>query len=176
MSIVQYISTLILPVIIFVFALIILISKKEPMSAFYSGAKQGLKSSLELMPGLCLLVIGINMLSASGAVYHISKILDPVFNFLKIPVELLPLIITRPLSYGASIAAYEDLITKCGVDSFEVLCASIIMASSDTMLYVVGVYFSSTKVKSTRHLIPCAILVCIFSIFFSSVLSRLFFE
>ena len=66
------------------------------MSAFYSGAKQGLKSSLELMPGLCLLVIGINMLSASGAVYHISKILDPVFNFLKIPVELLPLIITRP--------------------------------------------------------------------------------
>ena len=176
MSIVQYISTLILPVIIFVFALIILISKKEPMSAFYSGAKQGLKSSLELMPGLCLLVIGINMLSASGAVYHISKILDPVFNFLKIPVELLPLIITRPLSYGASIAAYEDLITKCGIDSFEVLCASIIMASSDTMLYVVGVYFSSTKVKSTRHLIPCAILVCIFSIFFSSVLSRLFFE
>ena len=176
MSIVQYISTLILPVIIFVFALIILISKKEPMSAFYLGAKQGLKSSLELMPGLCLLVIGINMLSASGAVYHISKILDPVFNFLKIPVELLPLIITRPLSYGASIAAYEDLITKCGVDSFEVLCASIIMASSDTMLYVVGVYFSSTKVKSTRHLIPCAILVCIFSIFFSSVLSRLFFE
>ena len=176
MSIVQYISTLILPIIIFVFALIILISKKEPMSAFYSGAKQGLKSSLELMPGLCLLVIGINMLSASGAVYHISKILDPVFNFLKIPVELLPLIITRPLSYGASIAAYEDLITKCGVDSFEVLCASIIMASSDTMLYVVGVYFSSTKVKSTRHLIPCAILVCIFSIFFSSLLSRLFFE
>ena len=176
MSIVQYISTLILPIIIFVFALIILISKKEPMSAFYSGAKQGLKSSIELMPGLCLLVIGINMLTASGVTYYISKILDPVFVFLKIPVELLPLIITRPLSYGASIAAYEDLITKYGVDSFEVICASIIMASSDTVLYVIGVYFSPTGVKKTRHLIPCAILVCIFSIFFSSALSRLFFE
>ena len=176
MSIVQYISTLILPIIILAFASIILTSKKEPMSAFYSGAKQGLKSSIELMPGLCLLVIGINMLTASGVTYYISKILDPVFVFLKIPVELLPLIITRPLSYGASIAAYEDLITKYGVDSFEVICASIIMASSDTVLYVIGVYFSPTGVKKTRHLIPCAIFVCIFSIFFSSALSRLFFE
>ena len=48
------------------------------------------------------------MLTASGATTIISKILDPVFDFLKIPVELVPLIITRPLSYGASIAKGSD--------------------------------------------------------------------
>ena len=74
MSIVQYISALILPAIILVFAIIILVSKKEPMSSFYSGAKQGLKSSIDLMPGLCLLVIGINMLTASGATDALSGI------------------------------------------------------------------------------------------------------
>lgn len=176
MASIQYISTLVLPFVILVFALIILTSKKEPLSAFYIGAKQGLQSSIELIPSLCLLIIGINMLTASGATEIISKILNPVFDFLKIPVELVPLIITRPLSYGASIAAYEDLISRCGIDSFEVICASIIMASSDTILYVTGVYFSQTKAKKTRYLIPCAVLLCIFSIFFSSIISRFFFE
>ena len=176
MASIQYISSLILPLVILCFALIVLISKNEPMSAFYIGAKQGIKSSFEILPSLCLIIIGINMLTASGATSIFSKILDPVFDFLKIPVELVPLIITRPLSYGASLAAYEDLITRCGVDSFEVLCASVIMASSDTMLYVIGVYLSPTRIKKTRHLIPCAVLVCIFSIFFSSIISRYFFE
>ena len=176
MASIQCISTLVLPFVILAFALIILTSKKEPISAFYAGAKQGLRSSFELLPSLCLLIIGINMLTASGAIEIISNILNPVFDFLKIPVELVPLIITKPLSFGASIAAYEDLISRCGIDSFEVICASIIMASSDTIFYVTGVYFSQTKAKKTRYLIPCAAILFIFSIFFSSIISRLFFE
>ena len=176
MSKLQYISTLILPLIILVFALILFFSKKQPIDAFLIGAREGIKSSFNLIPNLCLLTVGINMLSASGAIDVFSKILEPVFNFLKIPSEILPLLITRPLSFGASVAAYEDLVARCGVDSIQALCGSIIMASTDTTLYVISVYYSATGIRKTRYTLPCALLVSVFSIFLSCIIGRLFFE
>ena len=155
----QYFSSLILPIIILIFGLILLLSKKDIQKAFYSGAKEGIRSSFDLMPNLCLLIVGTSMLSNSGAIDIISKILDPVFEFLKIPSEILPLIITRPLSSGASIAAYEDIVSRFGVDSFAALCGAVTMASSDTVIYVISMYFSSTSVQKTKYTVPCAVFI-----------------
>ena len=172
----QYISSLILPIIILVFSIMLLVSKRNLIDGFFIGAKEGIKSTVNLIPNLCLLTVAISMLSSSGALDIISKILYPVFDFLKIPKDILPLIITRPLSFGASVAAYENLIERCGIDSIETICASIIMASSDTTLYVISVYFSATSIKKTRYTIPIALTVSILSIFLSCVLGRLLFE
>ncbi len=172
----QYISSLILPIIILVFSIMLLVSKRNLIDDFFIGAKEGIKSTVNLTPNLCLLTVAISMLSSSGALDIISKILYPVFDFLKIPKDILPLIITRPLSFGASVAAYENLIERCGIDSIETICASIIMASSDTTLYVISVYFSATSIKKTRYTIPIALTVSILSIFLSCVLGRLLFE
>ena len=176
MSIIKHFSSFVLPTIIVIFSLILHLSKKVGAKAFFNGALDGAKSSLEILPNLCLLIVGVNMFTASGAVEIMKHLLDPLFNHLKIPTEILPLIITRPLSSGASIATYEDIISRCGADSFEALCASVIMASSDTAAYVIGVYFSVTKVKKTRYAIPCAIVVTLFCIFVSCALCRVFFE
>jgi spore maturation protein B len=96
-------------------------------------------------------------------------------ELLHIPSDILPLIITRPLSGGASIATYEDIISRCGVDSYEAICASIIMASSDTVFYVIGIYFSSVGIKKTRWALPCALFVSGICIFISCAISRFFF-
>ena len=173
---IQYISSLILPIIILVFSIMLLVSKRNLIDDFFIGAKEGIKSTVNLIPNLCLLTVAISMLSSSGALDIISKILYPVFDFLKIPKDILPLIITRPLSFGASVAAYENLIERCGIDSIETICASIIMASSDTTLYVISVYFSATSIKKTRYTIPIALTVSILSIFLSCLLGRLLFE
>ncbi|MBQ9703957.1 MAG: spore maturation protein [Clostridia bacterium] len=154
----------------------LLVSKRNLIDDFFIGAKEGIKSTVNLIPNLCLLTVAISMLSSSGALDIISKILYPVFDFLKIPKDILPLIITRPLSFGASVAAYENLIERCGIDSIETICASIIMASSDTTLYVISVYFSATSIKKTRYTIPIALTVSILSIFLSCLLGRLLFE
>lgn len=175
MNILNYISSLILPLVISVFALILLSRKKDYTSVFIDGAREGIKSSFSILPTLCLLIVGVSMFTASGATEVLSKLLYPIFDFLKIPVDLLPLIVTRPLSSGASIAVYEELVQRCGIDSFEVLCGSIIMASTDTVFYVVGVYFSTTRLK-TRYTIPCALLTTVFCIFISCTICRLFFE
>ncbi len=170
------ISSFILPLVIAAFALILLNRKRDYLSVFISGAKEGIKTSFDIMPTLCLLIIGVGMLTGSGAIDIFEKILAPVFDFLKIPVELLSLIITRPLSSGASLAAFEGIVERCGVDSFEAICASVIMASSDTAFYVISVYFSTTGIKKTRHAIPCALLASLLSIFLACSLCRIFFE
>ena len=94
-----------------------------------------------------------------------------------IPADILPLILTRPVSGSASTAAYAKLLEECGPDSAAAVCASIIMGSSDTMIYVISVYFSKAAgVRSTRHAFPVATIVMIFCILLSCVLFRLMFD
>ncbi len=175
MSEIKYLSSFAIPLIIAIFS-IILLKIKDGHNAFTRGATEGIRSSFAVLPNLCLLIIGVSMFTASGATDILSKILAPVFDFLKIPIGLLPPVITRPLSSAASLATYESVISSFGVDSFEAICGAVMMASTDTALYVVGVYFSTVKVKKTGHALPCAILLSLFSVFLACAVCRLFFE
>ena len=170
-----YISSFILPSVLLIFAICIL-RIKNGNDIFAKGAFDGIRSSFALLPNLCLLIIGVNMFIASGATDILTKILAPVFDFLGIPVGLLSLIITRPLSSAASIATYEGIISTYGIDSFEALCGAVIMGSTDTAVYVIGVYFSKVKIRKTSYALPCAIFISLFSVIFACALCRLFFE
>ena len=171
-----FISSLALPLIISLFATILLSRKRDYLSVFIHGAKDGIKASFDILPNLCLLIIGVSMLTGSGAMGILELLLGPLFDFFKIPVELLTLIITRPLSSGASVAAFEGIIERCGIDSFEAICASVIMASSDTAIYVIGIYFSTTGIKKTGHALPVALLSSLLSIILACGICRMFFE
>jgi len=59
-----------------------------------------------------------------------------------------------------------------GADSFTGLCASVILATSDTVVYVITVYFSSVGIRRTRYAFPVAFAVMLFCIFFSCFLCR----
>lgn len=172
MGIVSYI----LPLIIFFVALIILFSKKDYFSCFLKGAKSGVQSAISLIPSTCALIIGVNMLCASGVTEYLTELLAPWLDKIGIPSEIFPLIIVRPLSFGASLAAFNDIIERCGVDSLPSICASVILSATDTVFYVGCVYFGTTKIKKTRYFLPVALFVSLFSVFLSCILSRLFFE
>ena len=94
---------------------------------------------------------------------------------LHVPSEIFPLIITRPISGSASLATFEDILQKCGADSYEALCASLIMASSDTVIYVISVYFSTSSIKKTSYALPCALFISTISVFLSCILVKIFF-
>ena len=172
---IEIFSSFIIPTIILIASFLILASKKDCFSSFLNGAKDGAKSAISLLPTLCALVVAISLFNASGACEVICKLLAPLCELLHIPSDILPLIITRPLSGGASIATYEDIISRCGADSYEAICASIIMASSDTVFYVIGIYFSSVGIKKTRWALPCALFVSGICIFISCAIGRFFF-
>ena len=169
------IANYVLPTVIFLIALIILFSKKDYFSCFLRGAKDGLKSSFNLLPSMCALIIGVNMLCASGVTDFLTDLLAPLFERIGLPSEIFPLILVRPLSFGASLATFTDIVERCGVDSFPALCASIILSSTDTVFYVGCVYFSMTQIKKTRYFLPVALFVSLVSIFLSCILARVFF-
>lgn len=173
---IERISALAIPAVICIAALFMLFGKKDYFSHFTSGAKDGLRTSISILPTLIALMIAINMLSASGLPDAISKWLSPTALKLGIPTEIIPLLITRPVSGSASTAAYSALLERYGADSFPALCASVIMGSTDTILYIICLYFSSVGIRKTRYAIPTALAVMLFSVFFSCLICRVWFK
>ncbi|MBQ7907548.1 MAG: spore maturation protein [Clostridia bacterium] len=175
MEILEKISYYILPFILLSVALIILFGKKDYFDSFLRGAAGGAKSAVGLLPTLCALIVGVSMLTASGAGELICQLISPLFDKIGIPKEIFPLLLTRPISGSASLATFGELLSQTGADSFPALCASLIMASSDTFIYVICVYFSQVKIRKTRHALPVAVFVSCLAVFLSCILCRLFY-
>lgn len=151
-------------------------SDKRMFDEFVIGAENGLKTSIKLLPTLILLMIGINMLLSCGITDALVEMFSPLCRRIGLPEKILPLIILRPFSGSASLAMANDIFTRYSPDSQIGLITSVIMGSSDTLLYVNAVYFSQTGVKHTRHALPCSILTMIFCIFVSCFVCGIFFS
>lgn len=168
-------AALAVPAIICVMAVLSLFGRRPYFDYFVEGAKDGLKTAIGLLPTLVLLLVAVKMLNASGIIESLSALVAPAAQKLGIPEGLLPLLLTRPVSGSASTAMYSELLAKYGADSLSGMCASVIMGSSDTLIYVLGVYFSSVGIKKSGYAMPCAVIVMLFCIFFSCFICRLCF-
>ncbi len=167
------ISSLPLPLVMGLVGLCFLSRKKDYFDSFLRGARAGLSSAVSLLPVLTALLVGIRMFAASGAVGFLARGLTPLCRALGVPEELLPLLLTRPFSGSGATATYTELLTEVGADSLPAFCASVIMGSSDTVVYIVGVYLSSVGAKKSRYTYVCAFAVMFFCIFISCFISRI---
>ncbi len=165
-------SQALIPCILVAVGMACLFAKKDVTGAFLSGAKEGLSSGVGLLPTLVILMTAVSMFRASGAASYLSGLLSPLLSFLGIPSELTPLLLVRPLSGSGSTALLTELYESYGADSFAAKCASVLTASSDTMVYVIAVYLSAAGVKRSRHTIPAALLVMLLGIVLSCLLVR----
>ena len=171
----EYIASAFIPAAILLCAAMLTFSKKATFDDFLRGTEDGIKIIFRLLPTLIVLVVSVSMLSASGAIDFLSSLLSPLFEKLGIPTGMLPLIIMRPFSGSGSNAMIADIFDKYGADSLTAKTASVLLGSSETILYVFAVYFSAAKIKKTRHALPAAVLSMVFCIFFSSLVCRLMF-
>ena len=168
-------AALAIPAVTLLVGCVMLFGRRNYFDAFTTGAREGLQTALNLCPTLIALTVAISMLNASGAVTLLSDLLAPLADRIGLPPELLPLLITRPFSGSASTAAFNGLLETVGPDSLTGLCASVIFASSDTVVYVIAVYFSSVGIRRTRYALPAALAVMLFCIFFSCFFCRICF-
>ncbi len=171
----DFLSSLAVPTVTALAGMIMLLGRGDPFAAFVRGAREGMKTALNLLPTLVALTVATSMLNACGILKVLADLLSPATNALGIPAELLPLLLTRPFSGGASTAALSTLLEQVGPDSLPGLCASVIFGSSDTLVYVISVYFSSVGIKRTRYTLPVAIVIMLFCVFFSCFLCRVWF-
>ncbi len=176
MEIIERIAAFSVPLVIGIAAVFLLFGKKVGFDSFKTGAKEGLDVSFGLIPSLVAIIVGVKMLSASGVLDAVGDLLEPLNAHLGIPSELLTLLITRPFSGSASMASFSELMENTGADSFPSFCAAVIMGSSDTIVYILGIYFSSVGITKTKYAFPCAFAVMIFCVFFSCFVSRLLWK
>ena len=142
--------------------------------ALLTGTRRGLRMCLDLLPPLLVLFPALRMLEASGLTARLADRLGPLFFRLGVPPETLTLLLLRPLSGSAAMAAASELIARFGPDSLVGRTAAVMLGASETTFYVAAVYFSAAGVKNSRWAVPaalCADLVCFLS---SAWLCRLF--
>ena len=163
-----------MPVILASVGFLFLTSKKDLFNEFVQGARDGLKTLVNLLPTLIILIVGVSMFGASGGLDIISGILEPFFSMLNIPKEIIGFIIMRPFSGSGSTAMLNDIFTRYGADSFAGRSASLIMGSSDTVFYIFAVYFGAVKVKKTGYAVGAAILTQLFCAFAACLIAGFF--
>ena len=150
-DILSLLSIVFLPVLITVI-LAYGIWKKVPIyDVFIKGAKDGLKTSVEILPFLLGIFLAIGALTSSGAMGFLQEATSPFFEKLGIPEELISLILLRPVSGSGSLVVAQQIMEAAGPDSFAGRAASVMVGSCETVFYVLALYFGVTSVKKMRH-------------------------
>lgn len=167
------VSIIIVPVLVFGVFLYGLYKKVDILDAFTSGARENLKTAVGLLPTLTLLMLGVGMFRASGALEAFTGLIAPLMEFIGFPPDCLPLALLRPVSGSGALSILETILQEKGPDSFTGRVASVLMGSTETTFYTVAVYFGATKIKKTRHALPSALAGDITAFLLSAVIVRL---
>lgn len=150
--------------------------KKVPVfDTFLIGAKEGLQSSLSILPALIGLLMAVTMLNASGALDLFTGWITPVVTWLGFPPEAVPLALLRPVSGSGSTAILTQIFQQHGADSFAGRVASVLAGSTETTFYAIAVYFGAVGIKKTRHAIPSALTADLACSVFAVLTTNLFF-
>ena len=158
MNLINYISIIAVPLVIIIILLYGLFERQNIFDLFTKGAEGGFKTTIKLIPSLIGLFLAIGALSCSGILDFITSIFSPIFKFLNIPPEIIPLALLRPISGSGSIAIATEIMQKNGVDSKIGLISATIMGATETTLYILTLYTSTIKVKKIRFVLFAALM------------------
>lgn len=128
-----------------------LIKKAPVYDYFIDGAKEGLKTAVDILPFMIGIYLAVNGLTSSGLINFIYLVLRPFFNFLGVPVELLPLMFLRAISGSGSFIIVQDILELVNPDSYTGRVACVMSGGCETVIYVLALYFGVTKAKKLRH-------------------------
>jgi len=153
-----FLSDLIVPFLIFFVVAQGIAARRPVYDDFVKGAKDGIRTVVQIMPTLTGLMAAVGVLRASGFLDFLSQVLAPLTERLHFPSELLPLAVVRMFSSSAATGLALDIFREYGTDSFLGLAASILMGCTETIFYTMSIYFVSAKVRKTRYTLPGALL------------------
>lgn len=158
MSIVNYLSASAIPIIILIILFYGVKEKKKVFDIFLEGATEGIKIVIKLFPTLVGIFLAVGSLRNSGILDFIIKLISPITNILKIPSQILPLAMLRPISGSASMGVAVDIMQKYGVDTTIGMITSCIMGSTETTFYTIAIYTACVKIKKIRFVLIAALL------------------
>ncbi|MBQ2854193.1 MAG: spore maturation protein [Oscillospiraceae bacterium] len=162
------------PLLLFLTAALALRKQENAYGLLLEGAAQGLHILGSILPALILLMTAVYMLRASGAVEIMGTVLSPVFSFFGIPPETALLVLIRPISGSAALAVGAELMAAYGVDSLIGRTAAVMLGSTETTFYTIGVYFGAAGIRKTRYALLAALFADFVGFFMASLTVKLY--
>jgi spore maturation protein SpmA/spore maturation protein SpmB len=145
---------------------------------FIEGAKTGFETSLKVLPYLVGLLVAIGAFRNSGALTYIVDGLKWAFSLTGMNTDFtdaLPTALMHPLSGSGSRAMMIDSMKTFGADSFVGRLSCVFQACSDTILYVLALYFGSVNIKNTRYTLVAGLLADLAGVITAIIVSYIFF-
>ena len=149
-----YISKIIIPLITLLVIIYALIKKVDIYEEFLNGVREGLDLSLGIFPSMFAMIVSVTVLVKSNIITDITRNI----NITLFPKEIIPIALLRPISSSSSIMLLNNILSTHGPDSMIGKIASIITGSTDTTIYIIGLYYSSVKIKKIRHSLVAGLL------------------
>lgn len=146
------------PILLLVASAAALGKRENSYQLLLDGGTDGLRLLITLIPTLVMLMTAVSMLRASGAAELLSRWLSPLFHFFGIPPETAMLVLIRPISGSAALAAGAELMQTYGVNSQIGRTAAVMLGSTETTFYAISVYFGAAKIRKTRYTIIAALI------------------
>lgn len=171
----QAISVFLMPALfLFVFGFALL-RHVRVFDIFLSGAANGMKSAVSILPALVGLICAVSMFRASGALEWICTFCSPFLTKISMPADLLPLALLKPVSGSGALAMIQDIFEKNGPDSFCGKLASVMLGSSETTFYTLAVYYGAVKITKSRYTVPAALVADIVGIAASLIICHILY-
>lgn len=158
MNIMNVLSVWAIPGIIFFVVIYAAIRGVQVFDCFVAGGKEGFATAVRLIPYLVAMLVALGIFRESGAFDFLVRIISPVTRFLRIPTDVVPLAIMRPISGSGALAMTTELMQRFGPDSLPGLIASTMQGSTDTTFYILTVYFGAVGVRKGRYSLTVGLL------------------
>lgn len=165
--------------IIIIFILLAYRRKINVFNAFITGAKDGFKIAVEIIPYLVAMLVAIGVFRASGA-------MDVLVQGLKYTIgatgcntdfaDALPTAFMKPLSGSGARGMMVEAMDTFGADSFVGRLVSVFQGSTETTFYTLAVYFGAIRIKNTRYTVWGGLFADFIGIIAAILIAYLFFH
>jgi len=144
-------SSFVLPALVVFVLLSGLRARIDVYDAFVRGAKEGLYTLLHMAPYLCAILTAAALLRETGVMAALEDAAAPVLSLIGIPKEAASVVLIRPLSGSASLAAVSEVMRTAGADSRAARIACVISGASETILFTASLYLGAAGAKRAGH-------------------------
>ncbi len=165
----------IIPLIVLLIVFYGFLKKIDIYDSFIAGVKEGLEMALKIFPTIFALSLAVQVLLKSHILDYGMSFFKVVFVFFSFPKELLPLVIMRPISGSSSLILMSDVFKNYGVDSYLGRVASLMQGSTDTTIYIIGLYFSSVGIRKIKYSLIVGLLADLMAILLSLLIVSYWF-
>lgn len=134
-----------------------LFARIDVYGAFVRGAKAGMETLLQMAPCLCAVLTLTALLRETGLLGALTWALRPALEALRLPGETAAVVLLRPLSGSAALAAVSDVMARMGADSRAARLCCVISGASETVFFTASLYLGAAGVKRSRYAVPAAL-------------------